>query len=78
MKFGVKVILVLILLFMWFITIFTIKSFSRYEKLSTALQNSGITCKPVRVDDTYFCNTRIIINKKGDLVVLPADGVKEE
>jgi len=33
--------------------------------LGWALENSGITCKPVKVDDKFYCSTTIYVNKSG-------------
>ena len=61
-----KCITILLLITTAFVFVF----FLRYngvvkEKaiLEKALQNSGITCKPVKVNDELYCSTAIYINK---------------
>jgi hypothetical protein len=62
---GIFVVLLITLTFMVLFFLLYINATREATVLGWALENSGITCKPVKVDDKFYCSTTIYVNKNG-------------
>lgn len=60
---GIMVILItIIIIAVWFV----VKVTNVHNELTEALNNSGITCKPMKVNGKYYCAEGIIIKSNNN------------
>lgn len=61
-----KLTVIILTIIAFFIIIDDVSTHIKLDKLQKSMENSHISCQPVKIDDKYFCGSRVLIEKSTD------------
>ena len=63
---ALKLTVMILTAIAFFVIIDDVNTHIKLDKLRQSIENSRISCRPVKMDDKYFCGSRILIEKSTD------------
>lgn len=63
---ALKLTVIILTAIAFFVIIDDVSTHIKLDKLQKSMENSHISCQPVKIDDKYFCGSRVLIEKSTD------------
>ncbi len=63
---ALKLTVIILTAIAFFVIIDDVSTHIKLDKLQKSMENSRISCRPVKMDDKYFCGSRILVEKSTD------------
>ena len=63
---ALKLTVIILTIIAFFVIIDDVSTHIKLDKLQKSMENSHISCQPVKIDDKYFCGSHVLIEKSTD------------
>ena len=63
---ALKLTVITLTVIAFFVIIDDVNTHVKLDKLQKSIKNSHISCQPVKIDDKYYCGSRVLIEKSTD------------